>query len=799
MGMADNLKNIIDRQREVLSELEAERQAIEGSDLAKENAGLRAELDRLRMDFEQARDSAARLSDENAGLKNTLYEQVYNEKVKIVNTTAQKADIFFGRNVSGELNKLAALENSARARVNSIKETLARNNAAAREDINARLDELSALLDKTVTETRSYAAQVPGAFSHEERDALEALKDEKITDDQMQAVAKKNNIERFVGLNVLNAVGIFLLIVGSITLARFTYVHLPDLMKGIMLFALGGAMLATGEILNRKKPNIFSLGISAGGIGILYAALATSYFGLHILGMYPAIVVCVLVTAGAFVLSNRYNSQVIAAFALIGGYLPMFSIGSDVAVVYGAMVYFIALNLLALLISFSKKWRVSSFIGLFLNIIGTFYICMNSSGTNDVLEKVLTILYVLFVFLFYSSIPIISTYRTKARFRKSDVVMLAINTFFSSLTMYWVFYSFDVGDYNGLLAVAFAVIYLVLGRFIEKKFSGGERHTSALFYLTGLAFVVLIVPLQFGRAWLSLGWLAEGVLLAAYGVLNDAKRFKQAGFAISLLCLGAFILFDCAWIEHYLFFYKYLAITLGGLVILGAYMHKKMMAGTFIKIYKYFALVNVWIFAMYSILRELWSALHKLYGGRTVYQIDYLLSALAIAVTFALAYAFSRIKLLSDLGMKILSIVLHVVGISLLAVVNASMSPVANAYLGVDTPAFGITIAGTAILAVLGILSVLALRDLVKVIVLELKSGVEWFPLVISGYFVMILTQNLVVQFGLSFSSAAISIIYVLTALAWIIYGFTRRYSLIRKFGLGLAISSVVKLFLFDL
>jgi uncharacterized membrane protein len=88
---------------------------------------------------------------------------------------------------------------------------------------------------------------------------------------------------------------------------------------------------------------------------------------------------------------------------------------------------------------------------------------------------------------------------------------------------------------------------------------------------------------------------------------------------------------------------------------------------------------------------------------------------------------------------------------------------------------------------------------MMKMIVVERKMGIEWYPLIISGYFVVVLTQNLIAQFNLSFSNAAISIIYVLTALAWIIFGFARRYSFIRKFGLGLALLSVIKLFLIDL
>ncbi|MDR0424088.1 MAG: DUF2339 domain-containing protein [Clostridiales Family XIII bacterium] len=798
MGTADNLKSIIRRQKEILSELESERQAIEGSDLAKENAALKAELEKLRADFTRARDGAAILADENLGLKNALYEQIYNEKIKIVNTTAQKLDIYFRANTDSELNRLTALENGVKARIDNIRAILAQNNVDIHDDIYTKLNDLSALLNMKVTEARAKAARISGAFSRAEHDELEALKNERLTDGQIRAAAKKNNLERFVGLNVLNAVGIFLLIVGATTLARFTYVLLSDTLKGIMLFALGGLMLAAGEMMNRKKPNIFSLGISAGGVGILYAALATSYFGLHILGMYAAISVCILITAVAFILSIRYNSQTIAAFALIGGYLPMFSIGTDAVVAYGAMLYFIALNLLALLISFSKKWRVPTFIGLALNILGTFYISYDFWESTGTMEGAANILYVLFAFLIYTAIPIISTYRTKAKFRKSDIVLLAVNTVFSSLIMYGVFYSFGLMDYTGLLAVAFAVIYLFLGRAIEAKFAGEEGLVSALFYLTGLAFVVLIVPLQFGQAWLSLGWLAEGVFLAAYGVLGNEKRFRQVGFAISLLCLGAFIIFDCMYIRDYLFVYKYLAITLGSLLILGAYMYRKMMAGRFVEIYKYFALANVWIFAMYFILVKMWGFLLA-NSGPEAYRIDYLLGAAAVTATFALAYLFPRIRLLSDMGVKILSISLYAIGILGLFVLNTSLTPVARVYLQPGTPGFGVTIAGTAILLVLGLLSVLALRDMMKMIVVERKMGIEWYPLIISGYFVVVLTQNLIVQFNLSFSSAAISIIYVLTALAWIVFGFARRYSFIRKFGLGLAILSVIKLFLIDL
>ncbi|MDF1616490.1 DUF2339 domain-containing protein [Petrocella sp. FN5] len=794
MGTRENLRDIVTRQKEVLIQLEAECHAIENSDVARENTILRSELNHLKIDYEKTRMKASALEEENAGLKNALYEQIYNEKIKIVNTTVQKLDVYFKANIKGEQNRLTSLEKGVQSRINDITKTLHRYNIDAKDEIYIRLGELTALLNEKVTMARAKLAHTHTAFSEAERMEIEALKREQITDEQVRVMAKKNNIERFVGLNLLNAVGIFLIIIGVITAARFTYVQLPDLLKGIMMFVLGASMLTVGEFLNRKKPNIFSLGITAGGVGVLYVALATSYFGLSILDMYPAIAVCILITAVAFVLSNRYNSQTIMVFALIGGYLPMFSIGSEIAIIYGAMIYFVALNLLALMVAFGKKWRIPSFIGLALNIIGTVYICFNFAYGSTRIEKTIVILYVLFAFLIYTFIPIISTYRTNGKFRKSDVVLLGVNTFFSSMIMYGVFYMFDLVDYNGALAIAFATIYLLLGRLIEKKFTGEERNTKALFYLTGLAFVVLIIPLQFGRAWLSLGWLAEGVALSVYGILHNEKIFKRSGLIISGLCLFAFLWFDYVWRIDHLFAYKYLAMTLGSLMILGSYMYKKMMSSGFVTIYKYFVLANIWFYTLY-IIEELKNMLLNIYGNAGTYNIDYLMGALAIVSTFLIAYALPRIKMLSDLGTKIISMILYIVGVLWLFALNA----VYNLILPSESGSLGMTFIGTLVLVVVGTISVLAIRDLMKLIVMGRKLGIEWYPLMISGYFVLILTQNLITQYNLSFSSAAISIIYVLTALAWIVFGFMKRYSFIRKFGLGLAIFTVIKLFLLDL
>jgi hypothetical protein len=96
-------------------------------------------------------------------------------------------------------------------------------------------------------------------------------------------------------------------------------------------------------------------------------------------------------------------------------------------------------------------------------------------------------------------------------------------------------------------------------------------------------------------------------------------------------------------------------------------------------------------------------------------------------------------------------------------------------------------------------MSVLAMMDLVKGFVLDRKFGTEWYPLLVSIYLVIILTQNLIIQYELNFTNFAISIIYILLAFSWIVFGFIKRYSFIRRFGLGLSFLAMAKLFLLDL
>jgi len=793
--MAENIREMLEKQKAAVSELSIQIACMEQSDLIAENQAFAERYEKLYARYEEAEGARRALSVENTGLKTALYEQYYNEKIQLVVKTRRELDIFFASRAAGEQNRLTALEKAIEQRIGHTLADLQKNRVDLQDEIYAKLTELQIETRDKIAEARAALAE-SNALAGEEHAELERLKDEALDGDQIAALSKKNNLERLIGLNLLNTIGIVLIIIGVIAAGQFAYLRMGDLWRGVALFALGVIFLVAGEMMNRKKPNIFSLGITAGGVGILYAALAVSFFGLQILDMYVALGICVAITAIAFFLSTRYNAQILLAMALVGGYLPIFSIGPERALLFSMMGYFVLLNLLALSVAFRKKWAVASFVGLGLNLLGTIYLSTLVGYADPLLDRMFEITYIAFAILIYTAIPLVSTYVAKTRLQISDVVLLAINTVIGSCIMFVNLNGAGWGDYFGLASALFAAVYLATGYVVARRFQD-EKQMSALFYITGLTFCVLFVPFQLDSMWFTLGWLVLGTGLCVYGIISARRGFRISGFIVNGISLLWFVLGDLsAWSigRNFLFPWQYLAVTAASVLIMGALLYKKTLYSGPQKAFQYCAAGNFWLYVLFLISR-LSAILHDAFSGASL-DLNYLMVALACVATLILAIVFPRIPILFDRGMKVISVILHSIGIAGIAILHLATSPV-SAPMG-GQPA-GIILLATGILIAVGAVGAFAVYDLTRRAVLDGVVGIQYLPLLVSAYIVVLFTINLIRVYDLAFSSFWISIVYVLAALIWTILGFVKRYVLLRRFGLGLALLSVAKLFLIDL
>ncbi len=782
--MSTNIEDIISKQRQLTKELEE----YQKTDLFKENRRLEEKLKVLEEKLATQQSELKEKTSDSKQLKEAFYTMILRERTEILAFSRKKVDMYLFKSHGDEEKNLQHFENKIKQRIELLRQNAKNFEVAETNEIYSKITELETLLVQKIATIK----KEKDSLLEENNKIIDRQYDDfasqEITEETIKKRAKTNNIERFIGLNLLNKVGILLIIIATFLLTRSAFVEMTDTLRSVLIFILGGVMLGVGEFLNRKHPNVFSLGVTSGGVAVLYISVFVSYFVFGILDMLVALILCILITLSAFLLSVRYNAQVVLSFSLIGGYLPIIASILNPEMIYAIMIYLIILNTLALLISFRHKWSIATLIGMILNILSTIYIVQSfKSGFNS--EAVFVLIYILFVFGVYTLIPIMGTIKSNSQLKRIDVVVVSINTIMSSLIMFNAFYKFDLNMILGVSALVFASIYLYLGNFISEKIKTSEN-MSAVFYLTGFTFTVLVIPFQFGAKWAVMGAIIEGTSLAVFGILKGDKLTKRAGLTLFLLSLPIFI-FVNIFLDNTEFLYDYSTFTLGSIAILSAFVYSKNFLAKHAILFKNFTIINLELFLIYFSNEIFYDVIRKLADTRIVY---FLYDAVVFLPLLMLPFIVMRIKPLLTKSTKFIVYFMYIMNI--LSAFNLVSKPVFIENQPTEHLIF--TIIGTVVVIFATLMATFELYELVSRLSKEKNFSFEVVFIAVSIYILLMLTNILTSQFGLHFQSFIISIIYMISALIWVVFGFIKRFGVMRRIGLALAILSVVKLFLID-
>jgi uncharacterized membrane protein len=790
-------RRLIDLQKE-LEKLVTEYKDIvreyQSSDFIRENSRLEKELSSLRQTYQETDKKYEQLLKENADLKAALREQIIDEKLNIIKVSRQKLHTYFAVKGVAADNSLTRVENKFRERLNRLHQQVQKTPFHDKEEFLRQIVSLSEQLQKRIQERRKELERERLAFYGSATEALETLANETVSEKQMQSRMKQNEIEVKIGLNWFNRIGILLILFGVGAAFRYSYaLWFTDHMKGIVFYLLGIFILSGGEWFHRKGKQSFATGLISGGIAILYSSTFFSYFLLHIIGQYTAVLFTLLISLTAVLLSLRYQSRTICTLGLVGGYFPLYSYmlsyGFFDISYLGAMAYLLVLNLSVLLLSFRQRWNVLNYFSFFLHLPSYMVLAWANPQYGQ------SIAYAFLFFLLYLTVTLAYPLLHKLALWKADVALLALNTVFSCLAIYLLLEAAGWQLYHGLLALVFSLSYLFLARFTQK--ATDEQVTVTLFYVTSLTFAVLMIPFQFGVQWISLGWLVEGTLLIVFGYMHDIRRMERAGWIVFGLCLAAFMVFDFNYVltpysavNH--FHVKYFFVTLGLLLTLTVYIAQKKntsgILGDYLTPYKYLVLVNLWFYLIYSV-NSFYNHIIPFHNLYHFYQV-----ILLSAITFITGYIYKKIPLLDDTGVRVFSSILFVLGC--LAVFYANWSvPVLS-----TGPEHTVAeISALIILIQYNLLVLVVVREAALSTIRLRYMSLELYPLLVSIWLLTNTTAFLTVQFRLSTVNLTISVVYLLLAAAFTYYGLVKRFIYIRRFGLGLALFATAKLFLYDL
>lgn len=128
---------------------------------------------------------------------------------------------------------------------------------------------------------------------------------------------KKSNTEFVVGASILGIIGgVFILI----ALVLFGMNYMTGFVKGMCLYALCAAVLIISESLVYKRVRKLGSILSSLAFGGLYLSTAVNFISLNNFGMWPALVITIVISVLVLFLGRKRNSSLYKVLGILAGY-----------------------------------------------------------------------------------------------------------------------------------------------------------------------------------------------------------------------------------------------------------------------------------------------------------------------------------------------------------------------------------------------------------------------------------------------------------------------------------------------
>lgn len=344
----------------------------------------------------------------------------------------------------------------------------------------------------------------------------------------------KSNIEKFIGENLINKIGIAITVIGVGIGAKYSIEHqlISPLTRIILGYLVGLGLLGFGMKLKNKYEN-YSAVLVSGAIAIMFFI---TYAGYSFYGLFPqifAFVLMVVFMAFTVLAAIKYNKQVIAHIGLVGAYAVPFLLSDGSGRVAVLFSYMAIINTGILLIAIRKYWKplyYASFSLTWLIYLSWFVIEYRANEHFALSLTFLGIFFTIFyiVFLAYKLVQ-------KEKFDIGNVVLLLVNSFVFYGLGYAIISTHAKGDqFLGLFTLCNAVIHFAVSVIIYRQ-KLADRNLFFLVVGLVLVFITIAVPVQLDGNWVTLLWVFEAALLFWIGRTKNVAVYEILSYPLMLL------------------------------------------------------------------------------------------------------------------------------------------------------------------------------------------------------------------------------------------------------------------------
>ncbi|GAC1357141.1 MAG: hypothetical protein NVSMB3_03690 [Acidobacteriaceae bacterium] len=352
------------------------------------------------------------------------------------------------------------------------------------------------------------------------------------------------SLEDRIGSQLFNRVGIIALLIGVTWFLKLAVDNRWIGAGGRVLTGMvaGAGLVLWSERFRRKGFPAFSYSLKAIGSGVLYLALWASFQLYHLLPGGVALGAMLLVTAWNAYMAWSQNAELLAGYALAGGLATplLLSTGGDHEIFL--FTYLLAIDVAAVTLSRLKRWprlpaaALPATAAYFIGWFSSFYAPPALGRTS----LFIVFFFATFTVAAFDSVEEFAAASSAAGRRNSlfSHLLLPFGTAaFTSLALYSVLQDAGHHDLLPWLMVAMSAVYLGLLRLRQTTLAAAAHLALAIVFFT------IAIPLKADGAWITVGWLVEGVALLWVSTrFPDAVLKLEPGRVLRSLAVGALLL-----------------------------------------------------------------------------------------------------------------------------------------------------------------------------------------------------------------------------------------------------------------
>ncbi|MEO8413513.1 MAG: DUF2339 domain-containing protein [Ginsengibacter sp.] len=398
-----------------------------------------------------------------------------------------------------------------------------------------KIDRLSSEIEKYREEINLISKQVASL-----RNDNSPVSDVKYTGTHSIPKVSSPGLENFIGLKLINFVGIIILIIGLTIGVKYAIdSNLISPAMRIILTYIAGALLFFISVRLRKIYALFSVILFGGAMASAYFTTYAAFEYYALISRFITFTFMLVLTFLTVYASLKYSRQEIAILGLVGAYgIPFFVKGnSDNVVSLFSFIFFI--NAGVLLISFKKYWLSLTYISFFTTwLIYVSWVVLYSG--NHANQTGTLFCYAFFIFFLLNSLLFKAVKRLEID--TSDTFLVIVNSLLFYLSLILLYKTRDITFVENI-TLAFGILYLMAALLVI-QFMPLQRHFYNGLFSISLTALVSFTGIKFMGFTLTIIWVFMAVIFFIVGVMYRLKIFRIASILLFTATLFKLLLID---------------------------------------------------------------------------------------------------------------------------------------------------------------------------------------------------------------------------------------------------------------